>query len=241
MIAYDLVAAAEAPTAVACRALGLSRSAYYAYLRTKNATSSKRRQKRRRLEHAIRTAFEEFRGRYGRPRLLRVLRSRGVRIGANLLRKKMAQMGLQAKPRRRYRTTTDSNHGRPCSPNLLKQQFEVAAPNRVWCSDITYVHTQEGWLYVCVVIDLFARKVVGWHVAEHMRAELVTRAFDMAVGRRSPPPGLVFHSDRGSQYASTAFRTRLRTAKMLQSMSARGDCYDNAVVESFNDKLKQVL
>ena len=243
MTTYDLIAAssAELPVAVACDAFGVSRSAYYAHLREKAAPPSKRRQQARRLEHAIRTAFEEFRGTYGRPRLLRVLRARGFRIGANQLRKKMAQMGLQAKPRRKFKRTTDSNHGQSCAPNLLAQQFVVNEPNRVWCSDITYVRTWEGWLYVCVVVDLFARKVVGWHVADHMRAELVTKAFDVAVGRRSIGAGLIFHSDRGSQYVSRTLRARLDQARMRQSMSARGNCYDNAVVESFNDKLKQEL
>ncbi|MGH1347635.1 MAG: DDE-type integrase/transposase/recombinase [Nannocystales bacterium] len=108
-------------------------------------------------------------------------------------------MGLQAKPRRKFKRTTDSDHELSCSPNLLAQHFIVDAPNRVWCSDITYVRTWEGWLYVCVVVDLFARKVVGWHAADHMRAELVTTAFDAAVGRRGVGPGLIFHCDRGSQ------------------------------------------
>ena len=243
MMAYDLIAASthEIPAAVACEAFGVSRSAYYEHVRSKSAPPSERQRRARRLEHAIRTAFDEFRGVYGRPRLLRVLRARGFAIGANQLRQKMAQMGLQAKPRRKFKRTTDSGHSLWSSPNLLAQTFIADKPNRVWCSDITHVRTWEGWLYVCVVVDLFARKVVGWHVADHMRAELVTTAFDVAVGRRHVKPGLIFHSDRGSQYASRALRTRLRRFAMRQSMSARGNCYDNAVVESFNDKLKQEL
>jgi transposase InsO family protein len=153
----------------------------------------------------------------------------------------MAEMGLQAKPRRRFKKTTDSDHDRAIAPNLLKQHFNVDAPNRVWCSDITYVRTWQGWLYVCVVVDLFARKVVGWSVADHMRAELVTDAFDMAVGRRNVESGLIFHSDRGSQFASRVLRRRIKRLKMKQSMSGKGNCFDNAVVESFNDKLKQEL
>ncbi len=240
---YELVddSRGKLPASVACDALGVSRSAYYAHVARSQEPPSTREREDVRLEHAIRTAFDEYRGAYGRPRLLRVLRARGFQIGANRLRRKMAQMGLQAKPRRKFKMTTDSEHDRPIAPNLLDQDFSVDAPDRVWCSDITYIRTWQGWLYACVVIDLFARKVVGWSVEDHMRADLVTAAFDMAVGRRDVEPGLVFHSDRGSQYASKALRRRIKRMKMKQSMSKKGDCYDNAVVESFNDKLKQEL
>ena len=242
-MSYELVEAArgDVPTVVACEALGVSKSAYYEGRKRSAAGPSEREREELRLEHAIRTAFEEFRGVYGRPRLQRVLRARGHRISVNRLKRKMAEMGLQAKPRRKFKKTTDSEHDGAIAPNLLQQTFSADAPNRVWCSDLTYVRTWEGWLYVCVIVDLFSRKVVGWAVADHMRADLVTDAFDMAVGRRAIEPGLIFHSDRGSQYASKAMRRRLRRHKMRQSMSGKGNCYDNAVVESFNDKLKQEL
>lgn len=232
--------AKEHPVATVCATLGVSRSGYYAY-RANEARRRAKQARSRRLNHAIRTAFDEHRGVYGRPRLQQVLRTRGLRLGANHLRRRMSEMGLYAKPRRRFKTTTLSDHSRAVAPNLLEQEFNAPSPDRVWCSDITYVRTWQGWLYVCVVIDLCSRKVVGWSVADHMRTTLVTEAFDRAVMVRRPSSGLIFHSDRGSQYASKALRRRLRRHDMRQSMSARGNCYDNAVVESFNDKLKQEL
>ena len=231
----------EYPVAVVCEALGRSRSALYAARVRKKAGSSAKDKERRNIRHIIKTVFEENRGVYGRPRMRRALAAKGIQIGVNRLRREMAQMGLYGKLRRKFKKTTLSDGVSRIAPNLLKQNFDVSAPDRVWCGDITYVRTWEGWLYVAVVIDLFSRKVVGWSVADHMRVDLVTDAFDMAVARRNVEPGLIFHSDRGSQYASNAMRRRLKRLKAKQSMSRKGDCYDNAVVESFNDKLKQEL
>jgi len=141
--------------------------------------------------------------------------------------------------RRRFRVTTDSRHSFPVAPNRLDRQFDVEGPDRAWGADITYLWTAEGWLYLAVVIDLFSRRVVGWALAEHMRVELVVAALAMAVGRRTPPPGLIHHSDRGSQYACHAYQAQLAQHGMLPSMSGKGDCWDNAPVERFFGSLKR--
>jgi len=229
------------PVATLCKVFGVSRSGYYDFVRRMKRPTTQRERAARKLDHEIRVAFDEGRGGYGRPRILRALRKKGMRIGENRIRRRMAAMRLQAKPRRRFVRTTLSDHDHRAAPNLVRQNFSAEAANRVWCSDITYVRTWEGWVYVTVIIDLFSRKVVGWATAEHMRAKLVTDAMTMAIGRRDVEPGLIFHSDRGSQYVSKAVRELLRRHEMQQSMSAKGNCYDNAVVESFNDKLKQEL
>jgi len=234
-------AAREFPVAVVCDALEISRSAFYESRARAKRGPSVRELDRRRLRHAIVTTFNENRGAYGRPRMRHALAAKGIQVSVNRLRHEMASMGLYGKLRRSFKKTTLSEHDHPIAKNLLKQNFHVDAPDRIWCGDITYVRTWQGWLYVAVVIDLFSRRVVGWAVADHMRADLVTAAFDMAVARRSVEPGLIFHSDRGSQYASNAMRRRLRRLGIKQSMSGKGNCYDNAVVESFNDKLKQEL
>jgi putative transposase len=186
--------AEEYPASVVCEVLGVSRSGLYAYRARTRRPLTPRERENTKLDHTIATVFDEGRRSYGRPRMQRALRARGIRIGDNRLRKKMRQMGLVAKPKRRFRKTTDSDHDSPIAPNLLEQDFYAKAPNRVWCSDITYVRTWAGWVYVCVIIDLFSRKVVGWAAADHLRAELVTDAFDMAIGRRLVEPGLIFNA-----------------------------------------------
>lgn len=240
---YEQVAAVrgEAPVTAACTALGVSTSAFYAWAKRQNAPPTERELEDRRVDHAIRVAFDEARGSYGRPRLQRALRAQGVVVGTNRLRRKMREMGLNAKPRRRFKNTTLSDHDERVAPNLLERNFVADAPNQVWVSDITYIRTWEGWVHACFVIDLFSRRVVGLALADHMRADLVTRALDMAIGRRAPTPGLILHSDRGSQYVSKAVQRRVRRHGLVQSMSRAGDCYDNAVSESFHDKLKQEL
>ncbi len=145
----------------------------------------------------------------------------------------MSRLGLQARYPKRFKVTTNSNHNDAVSPNLLNREFEVAAPNEVWTTDITYVWTLEGWLYVAVVIDLFSRQVVGWSIAGHMRTSLCVSALQMAFWRRKPEPGLLHHSDRGSQYASHEYRGHLGIMKMQQSMSRKGNCWDNSPTEPF--------
>ena len=153
----------------------------------------------------------------------------------------MRERGLCGKAPKRYRRTTDSSHSLPIAPNLLARDFTADAPNQIWVSDITYVRTWEGWLYVAAIIDLFSRRVVGWAVADHMRTELALEALHMAITQRRPKPGLTHHSDRGSQYASDSYQRELSKHGMLCSMSRKGNCWDNAVAESFFGRLKEEL
>ena len=223
---------------VMCDVLGTSPSRYYAWERKQQSERARRDGE---LLAAIRRLFVKFRGRYGAPRLQRELVREGIRISLKRVARLMRENGLRAKGRRKYKYTTDSNHNLPVAPNLLSQDFHTPQPNTVWVSDITYVRTLEGWMYLAVIMDLFSRKIVGWSIAETMSASLVCNALDAAVALRRPGAGLIFHSDRGSQYASKAFRRRLWRHRMLQSMSAKGNCYDNAVAESFFATLKKEL
>ena len=153
----------------------------------------------------------------------------------------MSRAGLACKTKRRFKVTTDSKHNKIISPNLLKREFNVAKPDSYWVGDITYIPTKQGWLYLATVIDLYSRKIIGWSMANHMRAELVNNALTMALWKRKPPKGLVWHTDRGSQYASESHRSILKDHGLVQSMSRKGDCWDNAVAESFFHTLKTEL
>jgi putative transposase len=193
------------------------------------------------LRHAIRVAHAESRGTYGSPRLLGAVRAQGHRVGRNRVIRLMRLDGLRARRRRRFRVTTDSAHPWPVAPNHLQRQFAVAAPNRVWAADITYVATADGWLYLAVIIDLYSRRVVGWATRSTLHTELVVAALHLALGRRAPQPGLIHHSDQGFQYASERYRALLQAHGAVQSMSRKGNCWDNAVVESFFSSLKREL
>jgi putative transposase len=186
----------------------------------------------------IRAEFATSKETYGWPRIYRQLRSKGLAVGKERVRKAMKNNDIRVRSRRRFKVTTDSRHNLPIAPNLLNRQFATEAPNKVWVGDITYVWTAEGWLYLAIVIDLFSRQLVGFAMADHMGAQLVVDALRMAWFRRKPEPGLIFHSDRGSQYASTAFATQINTFAMRSSMSRKGDCWDNAVAESLFGSLK---
>jgi transposase InsO family protein len=186
----------------------------------------------------IRAVFHEMKGAYGWPRVWRELADRGVRAGKERVRKMMKANGLRARGKRKFRATTDSAHNLPVSPNLLERKFDVAEPNRVWTGDITYVWTHEGWLYLAVVIDLHSRRVVGFSMNERMTRQLVIDALRMAWFRRRPVPGLIFHSDRGSQYASGDYQKQLQAFGMKGSMSRKADCWDNAVTETLFGSLK---
>jgi transposase InsO family protein len=186
----------------------------------------------------IRAIFFEMKGAYGWPRIWRELAARKIRAGKERVRKLMHANGLRARGKKKFRVTTDSGHGLPVSPNLLERRFDVQEPNRVWSGDITYVWTDEGWLYLAVVIDLFSRQVVGFSMGERMTRALVIDALRMAWFRRRPAAGLIFHSDRGSQYASEDFQRQLKDFAMLGSMSRKGDCWDNAVTETLFGSLK---
>jgi transposase InsO family protein len=186
----------------------------------------------------IRAAFAVSKQTYGWPRMFRQLRSEGLRVGKERVRKIMKNNDICVRSRRRFKVTTDSNHDLPIAPNLLNREFAVEAPNTVWVGDITYVWTAEGWLYLATVIDLFSRQLVGFAMDERMGAKLVVDALRMAWFRRKPAPGLIFHSDRGSQYASAVFAKQIKAFAMRPSMSRKGDCWDNAVAESLFGSLK---
>ncbi len=221
-----------------CRVLGISPSAYYGWERKRQSERTKRDAD---LLALIRRIFAKFRGRYGAPRVHAQLGQEGISISRKRVARLMCEAGLKAKGRRKYKPTTDSNHSLPVAPNLLEGDFQAERPDAAWVSDITYLWTRQGWMYLAVIVDLYSRKVVGWSLAERMTAALVCHALDAAARLRRPEPGLIFHSDRGSQYASAAFRRRLFRYQMRQSMSRKANCWDNAVAESFFATFKKEL
>jgi transposase InsO family protein len=192
------------------------------------------------LEEIIRI-HKESRGNYGSPRITSELRKKGIVVNKKTVAEIMRENGIQAKHKRKFKATTDSNHSLPVAKNRLKRNFKAKKPNQVWVSDITYLRTEEGWLYLAAFIDLFSRKVVGWSMSERMTADLVVNAFRMALFRQKRKAPKLVHSDRGSQYASAAFRKELKAHRCKQSMSRKGDCWDNAVAESFFGILKTEL
>lgn len=237
---YQFVAAQarEYPVSVLCRVLGLARSGYYAW---KHQAPSARAQRDQELSTQIRTVFAASRQSYGSPRVHAELHAQGVCCARKRVARLMRQQALVARQRRRTVRTTDSAHHQPLAPNLLERRFEASAPNQVWVADISYVATAEGWLYLAVVLDLFARRVVGWATSTCLERDLVLRALGDAIERRRPGAGVLHHSDRGSQYASGEYRALLAQAEMTASMSRKGNCWDNAVMESFFASLKQEL
>jgi transposase InsO family protein len=221
-----------------CDCLGVTRSCYYAWC---NLQPSARAKEDGLLCEGIRVIFEISRQTYGTRRIRRELFKEGKTVSRRRIGKLMRLMGLSCKTKRKFRLTTDSKHKLPIADNLLQRQFDVDAPDRFYVGDITYIHTQSGWLYLAVVIDLFSRKVVGWAMDKNMRAELVNDALLMAIWKRKPAAGLVSHTDRGSQYASDSHRQILKDHAIQQSMSRKGNCWDNAVAESFFHTLKTEL
>jgi len=229
----------DVPVEAACNVLEVTRSGYYAWLRR---PMSRRDDRRRQLAARIRVVHAEHRGVYGSPRVYRVLKAQGERVSENTVAGVMRQEGVRARVKRKFvPRTTDSAHTQPVAPNTLDRVFESAAPNRKWAADITYIATDEGWLYLAGIIDLYSRRIVGWSMAEHMRAELVSEAMKMALAQRRPKGGLLHHSDRGVQYACDAYQDLLWRHGIRVSMSGKGDCWDNAVMESFWGTLKTEL
>jgi putative transposase len=220
-----------------CRVIGVARSGYYAWRRCKEAARTIENKK---LTVEIRALFKQNRETYGSPRVFRSLQRQGYRCGRNRVARLMKAAGLRAVQRPAFRVTTIAGT-RNIAPNRLQQSFVAPVPNRIWTSDITYIPTREGWLYLAVVLDLFSRKIVGWSMQERLEDKLVTAAFNAAWIQRKPSEGLVFHSDRGIQYGSQRFRNLLAIHACLQSMSAKGNCYDNAVTETFFHTLKVEL
>ena len=221
-----------------CRTLRVTRAGYYAW---KARKPSRRSQRDAVLSVLVRTVFHESHRRYGSPRIHAELRGREERVGRHRVARLMRQAKLVARPRRRFCVTTVSDPAQPITANLVARRFDVPAPNRVWAGDITYFQTAQGWLYLAVLLDLYSRKVVGWAMGDALNHQLVCQAFELAFMRRKPDPGLICHSDRGCQYTSDAYRRQLHAAGAISSMSRKGDCWDNAVVESFNSSLKLEL
>ncbi len=216
----------------------VSRSGYYKWVNRKPSEQEKRRKK---LMKRIQHHFNGFRQLYGSLKVAAKLREEGIVVSTKTVARLMKEMGLRSRTVKKYKATTNSNHSQPVYDNVLNRQFGVAAPNRAWVTDITYVATEQGWVYLASVMDLFSRKIVGWSQGSRMTKELVLDAFDMACRRQKPKPGLVHHSDRGSQYASTEYRERIASNKMVGSMSRKGNCYDNACIESFHSVIKKEL
>jgi transposase InsO family protein len=230
---------AEFPVEVLCEVLKVSRSGYYAWSRRPPSPAALRREA---LVERIRAAHRESRSTYGSPRVHRELRAQGVACCENTVARLMRQNDIRSKARRRFVVrTTDSRHGRPVAPNVLDRQFYPDRPDATWTADITYIPTAEGWLYLAVVLDLFSRRVVGWATADHLRSELACDALRMALGHRRPGGGLLHHSDRGVQYAGEAYGRLLAEHGIEPSMSRTGNCWDNAVAESFFGTLKREL
>jgi putative transposase len=224
-----------------CSLLSASRAGYYAW---RERTPSERAQKDAKLAAQIRVIHKQSNETYGSPRIHAQLRHDGTRVGRKRVARVMRKERIDVRLRRRFRKTTDSKHGHPIAPNLLKRRFainSVRARDRVWASDITYIDTMEGWLYLAVVLDLRSRRVVGWSMSQSLESTIVLDALRMALSRRQPEKGVLHHSDRGSQYADKLFRQLLKDHGMKCSMSRKGDCWDNAVVESFNATLKTEL
>ena len=229
---------ANYPVRVMCRVLRVSTSGYYAQMKR---APSRRQCEDGKLKLRIQAIHAHSRGTYGRERVRRQLDGENVEVGKQRVARLMREMGLQGLPSKRFRRTTDSKHDRPIAPNVLGRHFEAERANQFWVTDITFIRTWEGWLYLAVILDLFSRRVVGWAMQSHLRAELALEALHMALGRRLPGSGLVHHSDRGTQYAAASYQAVLDEYGIVCSMSRKGNCWDNAVSESFFGTLKTEL
>jgi len=230
---------ARYPVSLMCKEFEVSRSGFYAWL--KRGGSTKRAEAEAALVVEITKLHEASRRTYGSPRIHADLVAAGHHTGRKLVARLMAKNGIVGCPKRRRRNTTDSNHKEPPAPNLLNRNFKPDAPNKVWVTDITYIRTSRGWTYLSVIQDLFNHEIVGWSYADHMRTEMVLESLYMAMRRRNPPRGLILHSDRGSQFASREFRKVLEAFGIQQSMSRKGDCWDNACAESIFSTIKREL
>ena len=223
------------PIRLMCQVLGVSRNGFYHYCKTENQPDPEREEL---LDLVVRIADSSGHT-YGSRRMARALRALSRPVSRQKARGLMREAGVWVRHRKKYKVTTNSDHKQPVFPNLVQRQFDVDQPDTVYAGDITYVWTQQGWLYLAVFLDLYSRRVVGWSMGKRMNAQLVCDALTMAIWNRRPGEGLIVHSDRGSQYASKGYRRLLKANKFKGSMSRKGDCWDNAVVESFFGSLKQ--
>ena len=218
--------------------LSIERSGYYAWLKRK---PGKRAISNQALDRKIIAIFKKHQSRYGAKRITDELRDEGETCSKNRVARRMKHLGLSAKARKKFKVTTDSKHNLPVSSNLLNRDFTADRPNRKWCGDISYIWTDEGWMYLAVIIDLYSHAVIGWSIQSTMSRKLVCDALMMALWRRRFPRGVLFHSDRGSQYCSNDYQKMLKTFGFIGSMSRKGNCWDNSVVESFFHSLKTEL
>jgi putative transposase len=239
-VKFVFIAAEKAvyPVGVLCDMLEVSRSGYYAWNKRPEPV---RAASDARLRAQIAAVHAKSRSTYGSPRVHAELRGKGVRVGKKRVERLMREDGIKARQKRRFRRTTDSNHTHPIAPNVLDREFTVTAPNKVWVTDVTYIATDEGWLYLAAILDLFSRRVVGWATSATNDRTLALDALGQALRARRPAAGLLHHSDRGSPYASEDYREVLRQRGLVASMSRSGDCWDNAVAESFFATLKTEL
>jgi len=226
---------AQWPVEVQCDLLGVSRSGYYAW---RDRPEAPRAAEDAELVVEIKAAHKAGRGNYGSPRVHRELRAKGRRVGRKRVERLMRREGIVGRRKKRFRKTTDSNHSHPIAPNVLERNFDVDLPNAAWVTDVTYVWTHEGWLYLAAILDLFSRRVVGWSASANNDRALAISALDRAVAEREPTRGLIHHSDRGSVYASGDYGDALTKLGAVKSMSRKGDCWDNAVGESFFATIK---
>jgi transposase InsO family protein len=223
------------PVNLMCKVLQVARSGYYDWLKR---IEGERAVSNRMLDAEIRRIFAEHKQRYGAPRIADELNDQGVSCSKNRVARRMKTLGLRGIQAKKFKVTTDSNHSKPVAPDLLGQDFTAAAPNQKWVSDITYVWTDEGWLYLAVVMDLYSRAIVGWAMDKRMTQQLVIDALTMALFRRGFPRGTIIHSDRGSQYCAAVYQRLIREKGLFCSMGRRANCYDNAAMESFFHTLK---
>lgn len=237
---YELIEAEKAnfATTLLCEALGVSRSGYYEW---RGCRFSERDRTNEKIVTHIRSVHAEHKRRYGSPRMTDELKSRGLNVNRKRIERLMRRHALAACFPRKFRRTTDSNHNEAVAPNLLGQQFCATARDQIWVGDITYIWTLEGWAYLAVLIDLHSRRAVGWAMGKTLSKDLAIRALTAAIAARKPAPGLIHHTDRGGQYVSSAYKKVLRQHGIVASMSGKGNCYDNAVAESFFATLKKEL
>ncbi len=221
-----------------CQVLGVSKSGYYEWRDRPVSDQSKRKQK---LTAQIKRIFIASKKRYGSPKITQVLRNEGVPVSPKTVSRIMKENGLRSKTMKKYKATTNSKHSHPVYPNLLNQDFRADKPGQVWVSDITYIWTREGWLYLATIMDLFSRRIIGWAMSHRMTKELTLTALRRAINQQTPQKGLIHHSDRGSQYAAKEYQALLRKHHITTSMSRKGNCYDNACIESFHSVIKKEL
>lgn len=226
----------DAPVTWLCSAVNVSSRSYYEW---RSRDECARRRVDRKLLTEIRASHAQSHGTYGSPRITKDLHALGYRVSSKRVARLMRENGLEAVGRRKFKRTTNAAHTFPVTPNLVDRCFNVDTRNRVWVADITHIRTEQGWLYLAALMDLYSRRVVGWNTAARIDRHLVVTALERALRKRNPEPGLIHHSDRGSQYASYEYQARLSQSKVISSMSRKGDCYDNAAMESFFSSLKR--